>query len=79
LLIILLFISGHLKAQDINTLKVDSQLSISLLLGEISGMSFHEDNIYALNDGGNGSYIFKLDIKTGELKEKYRFFNIKNQ
>ena len=55
MLIILLFISGHLKAQGINTLKVDSQLSISLLLGEISGMSFHEDDVYALNDGGNGS------------------------
>ena len=79
MLIILLFISGHLKAQGINTLKVDSQLSISLLLGEISGMSFHEDDVYALNDGGNGSYIFKLDIKTGELKEKFRFFNIKNK
>ncbi|HDZ40081.1 MAG TPA: hypothetical protein ENH59_00135 [Bacteroidetes bacterium] len=79
LLIALLSLNAMLKSQDIKTLEIDSQLPISPLLYEISGMCFYNDKIYALNDGGNGSYIFKLDIETGKLEEKYRIRDIRNK
>lgn len=75
----LLLVSANSRAQDINKLNVHSKLDISPLLNEISGMCFDNNDIYALNDGGNGSYIFKLDIKTGEIKEKFRIYNIRNK
>jgi len=74
----LLFIDGNINAQDIDTLRVHSKLDLSPLLGEISGMCFKDDDIYAINDGGNGAYIFKIDLHTGELLEKFRFYNIRN-
>ncbi len=76
--LVLLFSYGNLEAQDLDTLSVHSKLVLSPLLGEISGMCFQDDDIYAINDGGNGAYVFKIDIHTGELKEEFRFFNIRN-
>lgn len=76
--LILLFINSNLKAQDVDTLSVHSKMDLSPVLGEISGMCFHGDDIYAINDSGNGSYIFKIDIHTGELKEEFRLYNIRN-
>ena len=60
--LILLLSDGNLEAQDLDTLSVHSKLELSPLLGEISGMCFQDDDIYAINDGGNGAYIFKIDI-----------------
>lgn len=74
----LLLITGDLKAQNPHVLDVDSRWDISPMLVEISGMACFKNNIYALNDGGNGPYIFKLDLNTGELQDRYRFFNIRN-
>ncbi|MFP4488900.1 MAG: hypothetical protein ACLFN1_06315 [Bacteroidales bacterium] len=72
--------SGYISySQDPEILPVESDMKISLLLGEISGMAYEEDDIYALNDGGNGPYIFQLDIHTGRIKEKYRIDNIRNK
>lgn len=75
----LLVISVNTRSQDINILNVHSTLNISPLLSEISGMCFHDNDIYAINDGGNGPYIFRLDPETGKLKEKFRFYNISNK
>ncbi len=78
-LFILLFINGILKSQDTRTLEVDSRITISPLLCEISGMCLHDGVIYAINDGGNGSYIFMLDLETGKLIDNYRLRNIRNK
>lgn len=79
LAIVLLFNSALLRPQGISILEVDSQLSLSPLLYEISGMCVYDNSIYALNDGGNGSYIFKLELETGKLEEQYRIRNIRNR
>lgn len=80
LLMILCLGSGNISfSQDLEILPVESDMKISLLLGEISGMAYEEDDIYALNDGGNGPYIFQLDIHTGRTKERYRIDNIRNK
>ncbi|MDZ7738542.1 MAG: hypothetical protein U5K32_05640 [Bacteroidales bacterium] len=50
-----------------------------MLLGEISGMAYQGDDIYALNDGGNGPYIFQLDMNTGRTKKRFRINNIRNK
>jgi hypothetical protein len=79
LLIFLLSVNTRLHSQDDRILNIDSYFFISPLLAEISGMCYYDNYIYALNDGGNGAYIFKLDPETGELKEKYRFRNLRNR
>jgi hypothetical protein len=79
LLMILLSANTQLQSQEARILNLDSYFFISPLLDEISGMCYYDGDIYALNDGGNGAYIFKLDPETGELKEKYRFRNIRNR
>ena len=78
--IIFYFIAiSFINAQDVQILNIDSELHLSSLLAEVSGMCYYKNNIYAINDGGNGSYIFKLDLLTGEIKQKYRLENIRNR
>lgn len=80
LMIVICLGTGYTSfSQNIRTLPVETEIKISLLLGEISGMAYEGDNIYALNDGGNGPYIFQLDMHTGRTKEKYRIDNIRNK
>ncbi|MDT8401571.1 MAG: hypothetical protein RQ743_07745 [Bacteroidales bacterium] len=79
LLSILLSLNIVLRSQDLKTLEIDSILPISPLLYEISGMCIFNNKIYALNDGRNGSYIFKLDLASGTLEEKYRISNLRNK
>lgn len=80
LLVLIYLCSSYIStSQDIKSLDVESEIKISMLLGEISGMSYQGDDIYALNDGGNGPYIFRLDMHTGETKERYRIDNIRNK
>lgn len=78
-LIFLLSVNVQLHSQEARILKIDSYFFLSPLLAEISGMCHYDNNIYALNDGGNGAYIFKLDPLNGELKEKYRLRNLRNK
>lgn len=78
-LIFLLSVNIQLHSQEARILKIDSYFVLSPLLAEISGMCYYNEAIYALNDGGNGAYIFKLDPATCKLKEKYRLRNIRNK
>jgi len=78
-LFIFLFINSIVKSQNTKTLEVDSQITISPLLYEISGMCLHNGDIYAINDSGNGSVIYKLDPETGKMIEYYRIRNIRNR
>lgn len=79
LIIVICLGTGHTSfSQDTRILPLESEIIISLLLGEISGMAYEGDDIYALNDGGNGPYIFQLDMHTGRTKERYRIDNIRN-
>jgi len=66
-------------SQDLPTLELESEIEISPLLGEISGMAFYEDDIYAINDSGNGPYIFQLDILTGRTRKIFKLQNIRNK
>ena len=66
-------------SQDLPTLELESEIKISPLLGEISGMAFYGDDIYAINDSGNGPYIFQLDIFTGRSKKIFKAENIRNK
>lgn len=72
------FATHILFSQDTRPLALESETKISILLGEISGMAYRGNDIYALNDGGNGPYIFHMDINTGGIKEKYRIDNLRN-
>ncbi len=80
-LLVVLYLSPSYNTvyQDLKELYIESEIKISMLLGEISGMAYEGDDIYALNDGGNGPYIFQLDMHTGRTKERYRIDNIRNK
>jgi len=40
------------------------------VLPECSGMAYHEGSLIALNDGGNGSFVYELSATTGELVQQ---------
>jgi len=77
-LVSLVFALDYTRGQSTGTLSVDSEINISILLSEISGMAYDEERIYAINDGGNGPYVFALNPVSGETIERYRVDNIRN-
>ncbi len=78
LFFLLLLTIPSVTAQDTDTLCIDSGIRVSMLLSEISGMAHKGNYIYAINDGDNGPYVFRLNISTGEMSGKYRFENLEN-
>lgn len=78
-LVSLVFDVDYTRGQSTGTLSVDSEINISILLSEISGMAYDGDWIYAINDGGNGPYVFVIDPVSGETIERYRIDNIPNK
>lgn len=79
LLVSMVFAVDYTRGQSTGTLSVDSEINISILLSEISGMAYDGDRIYAINDGGNGPYVFVINPVSGETIERYRIDNIRNK
>jgi len=48
-------------------------------LNESSGLIIYDDAMWTHNDSGGDPVIYKLDMKSGEIKQTVRFLNAKNK
>jgi len=82
-IILLLTILGsgtgaNLFSQDNRTLKVEESYNLPPVLSEISGMICIRDTVFAINDSGNGSFIYMLDASDFSRRATVYLRNIRN-
>ena len=75
-----IFFSLFVNAQQAKFLKINKyQIAVlSDSLQENSGLDFFEGKLFTLNDGGNTSELFQLNLKTGKIENKISTNNINN-
>lgn len=54
-----------------NPLSVQSVLYLEKELSEISGLAFTGENIFAINDSGNGNYLYQLNNEDFRIVKRY--------
>lgn len=73
LFIFALFLFINISAQNKKRLKLKKYKITQLApyLSEISGMNFRNGALYALNDGGNPSTLYSINLKNGEIEQSW--------
>lgn len=75
----LLFImGGNCVYSQKNKMSIKEAVSLSEDLDEISGAIYWNGFIWAINDGGNGSYLFALDTLTFKIEKRILIENAVN-
>ncbi len=78
LIISLLLISAVSIAQEYPSLSVNKSYKLDSKLSEISGITFSNGKIYAINDSGNKNEVYILDQNTFDIVSSQEIYGTKN-
>jgi len=77
-IMILIISAACLSDQQLKVLTIDSEIMLPQELAEISGMAIIGNTVFAINDSGNGNFLFTFDLNTGKLIQTYRLRGMLN-
>lgn len=78
LIVLIMIAISALSAQDYKTLEVTRIFKLDKKLAEISGITYLENKIYAINDSGNKSEVYILDENDFDIDSSARINGAKN-